>query len=162
MKLLKLSVIQFETYYTVHTMLERVSQLEMCKSWRSRWATSRLVCSPLIDIFAVWWRLVSVLTHYQIILTCPSIWSLPGPGHQRTSLGIIFKMSQFVLVIPGPLTALSEKMENVDTDLVREEQRRSKRSLQDLQSLRTGLVNSTNKMKNCLKTLATLYPSSLV
>ena len=71
-------------------------------------------------------------------------------------------MSQFVLVIPGPLTALSEKMENVDTDLVREEQRRSKRSLQDLQSLRTGLVNSTNKMKNCLKTLATLYPSSLV
>ena len=71
-------------------------------------------------------------------------------------------MSQFVLVIPGPLTALSEKMENVDTDLVREEQRRSKRSLQDLHSLRTGLVNSTNKMKNCLKTLATLYPSSLV
>ena len=76
MKLLKLSVIQFETYYTVHTMLERVSQLEMCKSWLSRWATSRLVCSPLIDIFAVWWRLVSVLTHYQIILTCPS---LSGP-----------------------------------------------------------------------------------
>ena len=61
------------------------------------------------------------------------------------------------------------EMENLETDLVRAEQSgvRSPRSYnqqacQDVLTIRTKIENSTNKMKNGLRTLAILYPNNLL
>ena len=70
-------------------------------------------------------------------------------GHQTT-------YHQFLSVL------LSRQMENLETDLVRGEERRCKKTSQDLQSIRASLVNTANKMKNSIKTLATLYPNNFV
>ena len=59
------------------------------------------------------------------------------------------------------------EMENLETDLVRGDQLRSggsynMKASQEVLSLRTKMENSTNKLKNGLRTLAILYPNNLL
>ena len=61
------------------------------------------------------------------------------------------------------------EMENLETDLVRGEggRVRSCRSYnlqagQDVLTIKTKMENSTNKLRNTLKTLAILYPNNLL
>ena len=61
------------------------------------------------------------------------------------------------------------EMENLETDLVRTEQSRVRtaraynlQACQDVLTIRTKIENSTNKMKNGLRTLAILYPNNLL
>ena len=61
------------------------------------------------------------------------------------------------------------EMENLETDLVRAEQGRVRsprsynlQACQDVLTIRTKIENSTNKMKNGLRTLAILYPNNLL
>ena len=61
------------------------------------------------------------------------------------------------------------EMENVETDLVRGEHSRLKRvtsygvqDCQDVDTLKTKIESSTNKIKNGFRTLAILYPNNLL
>ena len=61
------------------------------------------------------------------------------------------------------------EMENLETDLVRGEDSRVRRvrsfnvqACPDVDTVRTKIENSTNKMKNSFKTLAILYPNNLL
>ena len=75
-------------------------------------------------------------------------------------LFVKYKKDQFVLVLPQP--NIIGEMENLETDLVRGEGRKvGERS--HLQSLRSKVANSTNKIRNCAKTLAVLSePNNLL
>ena len=61
------------------------------------------------------------------------------------------------------------EMENLETDLVRGQESRVRtarpynlQACQDVHTLRTKMENSTNKLKNSLRTLAILYPNNLL